>query len=195
MYPKFLTMNCGFTVFVSCDYTGNNTKALDLDFLVVQETESGGRSGGKLSSRLDQIIGCSLMPYMRKMHNINMSLSALSINIPIHARWLSITGFISQNYFLSPKWILVLGPLLLFSSPKLKAQVSFSDHNLSVVGRHCQCKFFTFLSSSPEPLGQFQSYLAQSILGLRGFKFGQIRNHSILKRKIMGFSSLNQYMF
>lgn len=86
MYPKFLTMNCGFTVFVSCDYTGNNTKALDLDFLVVQETESGGRSGGKLSSRLDQIIGCSLMPYMRKMHNINMSLSALSINIPIHAR-------------------------------------------------------------------------------------------------------------
>ena len=51
MYPKILTMNCGLTVFVSCDYTGNNTKALDLDFLVVQETESGGRSGGKLSSR------------------------------------------------------------------------------------------------------------------------------------------------
>ena len=114
---------------------------------------------------LDQIIGCSLMPYMRKMHNINMSLSALSINIPILARWLSITGFISQNYFYLPKWILVLGPLLLFSSPKLKAQVSFSDHNLSVVCRRCQCKFFTFLSSSPEPLGQFQSYLAQSTLG------------------------------
>ena len=35
-----------------------------------------------------------------------------------------------------------------------EAQVSFSDHNLSV-GRHrCCCKLFTF-SFSPEPLGQF----------------------------------------
>ena len=33
------------------------------------------------------------------------------------------------------------------------------------------CKLFTFSSSSPEPLGQFQLNLAQSILGWRGFKF------------------------
>ena len=32
------------------------------------------------------------------------------------------------------------------------------------------CKLFTFSSSSPEPLGQFQPNLAQSILGWRGFK-------------------------
>ena len=52
------------------------------------------------------------------------------------------------------------------SLPETKAQVSFSDHNLSVV-RRCRrwrCKLFTFLSSPPEPLGQFQPNLAQSIL-------------------------------
>ena len=53
-----------------------------------------------------------------------------------------------------------------YSSPELKAQVSFSDHvvrRLSV--RLSVCKLFTFSSSSPEPLGQFQPNLAQSILG------------------------------
>ena len=58
----------------------------------------------------------------------------------------------------------------LFSSPEPKAQVSFSDQNLSVVRRRChsrrRCrKLFKFSSSSPEPLGQFQPNLAQSILG------------------------------
>ena len=57
-----------------------------------------------------------------------------------------------------------------FSSPEPKAQVSFSDQNLSVVRRcrrrRCRCrrKLFIF-SSSPEPLGQFQPNLAQSTLG------------------------------
>ena len=61
-----------------------------------------------------------------------------------------------------------------FSSPEPKAQVSFSDQNLSVVCRRCRrrrcrrcrrCrKLFTFSSSSPEPLGQFQPNLAQSII-------------------------------
>ena len=37
------------------------------------------------------------------------------------------------------------------------------------------CKLFTFSSSSPEPLGQFQPNLAQSILGWRGFKFVQMK--------------------
>ena len=41
--------------------------------------------------------------------------------------------------------------------------MSFSDQNLSVV-RRCRCrKLFTFSSSSPEPLGQFQPNLAQSM--------------------------------
>ena len=66
----------------------------------------------------------------------------------------------------------------IFSSPEPKAQVRFSDQNLSVVRRcrqhwrwRCHCrKLFTF-SSSPEPLGQFEPNLAQSILVLNGFKF------------------------
>ena len=64
----------------------------------------------------------------------------------------------------------------IFSSPELKAQVSFSDHLSSVVCLSARpsvcpsvclsfCKLFTFSSSSPEPLGQFQPNLAQSILG------------------------------
>ena len=40
-------------------------------------------------------------------------------------------------------------------------------------------------TKSPEPLGQFQPDLAQNILGWREFKFVQIRNHSILKKKKM----------
>ena len=58
--------------------------------------------------------------------------------------------------------------LFVFSSPEPKAQVSFSDQNLSVVRRcrrRCCRKLFTFPSSSPEPLGQFQRNLAQSIPG------------------------------
>ena len=58
----------------------------------------------------------------------------------------------------------------IFSLPDPKAQVNISDQDLSVVRRrHCwrRCcrKLFTFSSSSPEPLGQFQPNLAQSILG------------------------------
>ena len=61
-----------------------------------------------------------------------------------------------------------------FSTPEPKAQVKFSDQNVSFVRRPCRrrrcrrrpCrKLSTFSSSSPEPLGQSQSNLAQSILG------------------------------
>ena len=70
--------------------------------------------------------------------------------------------------------------IYVLSSPELKAQVTFSDQNLSVVcryRRHCwRCrKLFTFSSSSPEPLGQFQPNLTQSILWWRGFKFLQMK--------------------
>ena len=60
---------------------------------------------------------------------------------------------------------------LVFSSPEPKSQLSFSDHNLSVV--RCRCRYcrrrcrklFTLSSSSPEPLGQFQPNLEQSSIG------------------------------
>ena len=67
----------------------------------------------------------------------------------------------------------------------LKAQVSFSDHNLSVVRRfryrrrrsqHRRCrKLFTFSSSSPESQGIFHPNMAKSILGWMGFKFVQMK--------------------
>ena len=42
----------------------------------------------------------------------------------------------------------------LLSSPRQKAQVRFSDQNMSIVRGRCRCrKLFTFSSSSPEPLG------------------------------------------
>lgn len=52
---------------------------------------------------------------------------------------------------------------LLISSPEPKAQVSFSDHNLTVVCRCRRCrKQFTVSFSSQEPLCRFQQNLAQS---------------------------------
>ena len=46
------------------------------------------------------------------------------------------------------------------------------------------CKLFTFSSSSPEPLGQFQPNLAQSILGWRGFKFVKMKGPVLFKGEI-----------
>lgn len=50
----------------------------------------------------------------------------------------------------------------IISSLELKAQVSFSEQNLSVVCRRWHCsKLFTFSSfSTPEPMGRFQPNLA-----------------------------------
>ena len=47
------------------------------------------------------------------------------------------------------------------------------------------CKLFTFSSSSPEPLGQFQPNLAQSILGWRGFKFVQMKGPALFQGEII----------
>ena len=79
---------------------------------------------------------------------------------------------------------------MIFSSPEPKAQVSFSDQNWSVVRRRCRrrrrCfKHFTFSSSSPEPIGQFQPNLAQSILGCRGFKFIQMKDPALFQGEII----------
>ena len=60
---------------------------------------------------------------------------------------------------------------------KLKGAFRPSSVCLSV------CKLFTFLTSSPEPLGQFQPNLAQSI---PGFKFVQVKDHALLKGEIIG---------
>ena len=65
--------------------------------------------------------------------------------------------------------------------------MSFSNRNLSVV-RHrcCRCrKFFTFSSSSREPLGKFQPNLAQSIHGLREFKFVQMKGPALFQGEII----------
>ena len=61
---------------------------------------------------------------------------------------------------------------------KLKWAFLITCRPLSVCLSVCPtvCKLFTFSSSSPEPLGQFQPNLAQSILGWRGFKFVQMKN-------------------
>ena len=81
---------------------------------------------------------------------------------------------------------------IFFSSPELKAQVSFSDHLSSVVClsvclsvRLSVCKLFTFSSSSTEPLGQFQPNLAQNILWWRGFKFVQMKGPALFKGEII----------
>ena len=55
-----------------------------------------------------------------------------------------------------------LWSLTRFSSPQLKASVSFSDRLLSVVCPSL-CKLFTFSSCFTEPHYQFQSNLAQKI--------------------------------
>ena len=76
------------------------------------------------------------------------------------------SSFILQEIFLEGWWSLSLKQL--FSSPEPKAKGRFFDHNLSVVCRRCCCwchKLFTFSSSFPDPLGQFQRNLTQSILG------------------------------
>ena len=54
---------------------------------------------------------------------------------------------------------------IFISSPEPKAWVSFSDKYMSLSFVFIVVKLFDFSSSSPEPLGQFQANLAQSILG------------------------------
>ena len=48
----------------------------------------------------------------------------------------------------------------------------FSDQNVPIVRRR---NIFTFSPSSPEPLNQFKSNLAQSLLGLKGLKYVRMK--------------------
>ena len=74
---------------------------------------------------------------------------------------------------------------ILFSSPEPK--VRFSNHLSVVRRRRCRCwrKLFTYSSSSPEPLVQFQPNMAQGILGLRGFKFVQMKEPALSQGEII----------
>ena len=78
-----------------------------------------------------------------------------------------------------------------FSLPELKATVNFSDRLSFVVSPYvrpstCLSKLFTFSSSSPDPLDQFQTNLAQGNLGGRGFKFIEMKGHSISQGEVIG---------
>ena len=78
-----------------------------------------------------------------------------------------ITILIGENCILKPKKPCCLRcPSTVFSSPELKAQVSFSDHLLSSA-----CKLFTYLSSSPEPLhGSISTKLGTKHPWMKGIK-------------------------
>jgi hypothetical protein len=71
-----------------------------------------------------------------------------------------------------------------FSSPELKAQVSYSDRRLSIV-RLSVVNFyiFDFFSRTTGPI--FQPELAQIILGERGFKFVQMKETALLQGEII----------
>ena len=78
-----------------------------------------------------------------------------------------ISGGILSKPYLALRYLALCFFRGFFSSPAPKSQVSFSDQNLSDVGRCRRCcwrKLVTFSSSSPESLGQCQPNLAQSIL-------------------------------
>ena len=62
--------------------------------------------------------------------------------------------------------------------------LSFSDQMLSVV-RLSVCKLFTFSTSSPESLLQFQQNFAQSIFGWRGFKFAHMKDYVLFQGEII----------
>jgi hypothetical protein len=62
---------------------------------------------------------------------------------------------------------------MIFSSSELKAQVSYSDHLLSI------CKLL-FSTSFPEPVGQFYPDLIQIILRGREFKSIQMNSRMLL---------------
>ena len=90
--------------------------------------------------------------------------------------------FVLKGYEIQMGSYIVIHPFIhlfniVFCSPELKAQVSFSDRLSSVVCLSVRlsvcssvCKRFLFSTSSQEPLGQYQPNVAQSILGCRGFK-------------------------
>ena len=73
-------------------------------------------------------------------------------------------------------------PLLILSSPELKAQVSFSDR---LIVRRLSVNFSYFRLLLKKPLGQFQPNLTQSIFGWRGFMFVQMKGPTLFQAEII----------
>ena len=82
---------------------------------------------------------------------------------------------------------LILVGFLAHLSWKLKWAFLITCRPSSVCSSVCLfiCKLFTFPSSSPEPLGQFQPNLAQTILGWRGFEFVQMEGSALFQGEII----------
>ena len=111
-------------------------------------------------------------PAMLTWHINLIVYSVLSCLYPIR---FSIHCFMKTIYQVLPLSCMgKTGFAFIISSPELKVQVSCLLSVIVIVVN------FTFSSSSPEPLGQFQPNLAQSILRWRGFKFVQIKGPALL---------------
>ena len=84
-------------------------------------------------------------------------------------------------------WLIKIGNfpkflvLSLISSPEWELKWAF----LITFCPSSVCKLFTFSSFSPEPQGQFQPNLAQSILGWSRFKFVQMKGHPFFQGEIV----------
>ena len=83
--------------------------------------------------------------------------------------------------------------IMLFSSPELKAQVSFSDRLSSAV-RLTVClsvtfHFFIFFSRTAEPIS---TELSTNPPWMTGIQFKTNKGHSILEKEIMSFFCHNQ---
>ena len=78
-----------------------------------------------------------------------------------------------------------------FSSPESKAQVSFSDQNLSIVRchrcrhRHCCQNFSHFHLLLQNQLGPISTKLGTNHLGWREFKFVQMKGSALFQGKII----------
>jgi hypothetical protein len=103
----------------------------------------------------------------------------------IHHHQLTTVSIIDKR-FRATRPFLFLDRFLAHLSWKLKWAILIagcpSSVRLSVCPsvRPSVCKLFTFSTSSPEPLRQFQPDLAQIILGGRGFKFVQMKGGTLL---------------
>ena len=60
--------------------------------------------------------------------------------------------------------------------------MSFSDRDLSVVRRRRCCKLFTFSSSSPEPLNQFQHKASLIDRGSNVVQYGTRKGHAFPRK-------------
>ena len=78
--------------------------------------------------------------------------------------------------------------LTLFSSPELKAQVSFSDQNLSVVRRRCRrcrCRRFHIFMFFSRTTGPISTKFGTKHPWVKGFKFVQMKGPALCQGEII----------